>query len=43
MERLYETGELLVCCKAAGIQSQADSRGGPSMVSLLTEETGRAV
>ena len=43
MERLYETRELLVCCKVAGIPSQADSHGGPSMVSLLTEETGRAV
>lgn len=37
---LYENPALIVCVKPAGVLSQTDSRGGESMVSLLSEQTG---
>ena len=43
MEILFENPQILVCVKPAGILSQADSRGGESMVSLLGAHTGAAV
>ena len=43
MEIIFENPQILVCVKPAGILSQADSRGGESMVSLLGTHTGAAV
>ena len=37
---LCENSDVLVCVKPAGVLSQTDSRGGESMVSLLSEQTG---
>ena len=37
---MYENSAVIVCVKPAGVLSQTDSRGGESMVSLLSEQTG---
>lgn len=37
---LCENPALIVCVKPSGVLSQTDSRGGESMVSLLSEQTG---
>ena len=37
---MYENSAVIVCVKPSGVLSQTDSRGGESMVSLLSEQTG---
>lgn len=37
---MYENSAVIVCVKPAGVLSQTDSRGGESMVSILSEQTG---
>lgn len=39
MEILFEDNDIIVCIKPVGIISQADSKGGESMLSLLEEHT----
>lgn len=43
MEILHEDPQLIVCIKPSGIPSQADPKGGESMLSLLGAHVGRDV
>ena len=40
---LFEDDSLIVCIKPVGLLSQADSKGGESMITLLEEYTGNTV
>ena len=40
MKILFEDDSIIVCIKPVGIQSQSDSTGKESMITILSEHTG---